>query len=180
MTDKGKNNGGFLEGLTNLLGALGDLAEKGDQLEKLKEMQTKDGQRFRVHSNFRVGSLDGSGGTTPGSNMSTPTPFERPGRADDEPAQAGRGNMAEVREPNIDIFEEADHVLVIAELPGVSELDATISVDGDVLTITAKNAIKHYHAETLLPTTPESGSMTVASNNGVFEIRFEKTGRRSA
>ena len=38
--------------------------------------------------------------------------------------------VEEVREPIVDVFDEEDHILVIAELPGVSEDKIKIEVAG--------------------------------------------------
>ena len=37
--------------------------------------------------------------------------------------RTGRATVREVMEPPVDVFEEADHVLVVAEMPGVGAED---------------------------------------------------------
>ncbi len=59
--------------------------------------------------------------------------------------------VQEVREPVVDIFEEEDHVLVVAEMPGVSPEDVKITVEDDLLTISAERGDKKYRKEVLLP-----------------------------
>ena len=49
-----------------------------------------------------------------------------------EPAQAGRNRV-----PAVDIREEDEAYLVQAELPGVPETDLNVSIDDNVLTISA-------------------------------------------
>ena len=48
-------------------------------------------------------------------------------------AKTGRATVHEVIEPPVDVFEEADHVLVVAELPGVSDEDIKLELRDDVL-----------------------------------------------
>ena len=47
--------------------------------------------------------------------------------------------VEEVREPMVDVFDEKDHISVIAELPGVSENEIKIEVAGDILNLTASD-----------------------------------------
>ena len=47
--------------------------------------------------------------------------------------------VEEVREPIVDVFDEEDHILVIAELPGVSEDEIKVEVAGDILNLTASD-----------------------------------------
>ena len=59
--------------------------------------------------------------------------------------------VEEVREPMIDVFDEQDHILVIAELPGVSENEIKIEVAGDILNLIASDKDRKYAKEILLP-----------------------------
>ena len=65
--------------------------------------------------------------------------------------ESGRTVVQEVSEPVVDVFEESDHVLVVAEMPGVGPEDVKIEVEDDLLTISAENGDKKYRKEVLLP-----------------------------
>ncbi len=155
---------GLINGLTGLLGALGDLAEKGEQLEQLKSLQSEDG-RTRVESSFRVRTLSDAAGGNTRSATPRPEPVSRPEKVKAAP-------VTEVREPQVDVFEEEDHVLVVVEMPGIPAGSARFQIDGDVLTVDGENGAKRYHGETLLPRAFEADAMTISANAGVFELRL--------
>jgi HSP20 family protein len=74
----------------------------------------------------------------------------------------------------VDLFEEKDHLLVVAEMPGISAADVQLDVKDDVLTITAAKGDKKYRKEVLLPGTYPKGKMRLTCNNGVLEIKCLK------
>jgi len=160
---------GFLGGLSNLLGTLSELAEKGQELRNTGELKTKDGRDVNFHYGVNVRTLNG------GRDLRV-EPFGNihPQAKQHAAAKLAEGVVAEVREPLTDLFEEDDHVLVIAEMPGISVEHATFEVAGDILTIAAENGQKRYRKEVLLPQAFEHASMKTTCNNGVFELRFSK------
>ncbi len=83
--------------------------------------------------------------------------------------------VEEVREPLIDVFEEKDQVVVIAEMPGVAEGDITIALKGMTLTIeAAEGGKKKYLKEMELPAAVEATPASRSYKNGVMELRFNK------
>ncbi len=50
----------------------------------------------------------------------------------------------EEREPITDVFDEQDEVVVIAEMPGIEEVNIVIDIQDDMLEISTKNAKKSY------------------------------------
>jgi len=82
--------------------------------------------------------------------------------------------VEEVREPMIDIFDEEDHISVIAELPGVSEDEIKVEVAGDILNLTASDRDRKYAKEILLPSKVKPDSVKTSYRNGVLEITMEK------
>jgi HSP20 family protein len=82
--------------------------------------------------------------------------------------------VEEVREPIVDVFDEEDHIVVIAELPGVSEDKIKIEVAGDILNLIASNKDRKYAKEILLPSKVKPQSLKPTYQNGVLEIRLEK------
>ena len=82
--------------------------------------------------------------------------------------------VEEVREPIVDVFDEEDHILVIAELPGVSEDKIKVEVVGDILSLTASDKDKKYAKEILLPGKVKPGSVKTFYKNGILEITLKK------
>jgi len=82
--------------------------------------------------------------------------------------------VEEVREPIVDVFDEEDHILVIAELPGVSEDKIKIEVAGDILNLTASDTDKKYAKEILLPSKVKPSSLKTTYKNGILEIKLDK------
>lgn len=89
--------------------------------------------------------------------------------------ETARGPVVEeVREPMVDVFDEPDHILVIAELPGVSESEIKIEIAGDILNLIAADKARKYAREILLPGKVKPESITTSYNNGILEITLEK------
>jgi HSP20 family protein len=82
--------------------------------------------------------------------------------------------VEEEREPITDIFDEKDELIIIAEMPGVSEDEITIELKEDILEITAEGKNRKYRKELLLPIKSTIENLTSKYNNGIFEIRIKK------
>jgi HSP20 family protein len=80
----------------------------------------------------------------------------------------------EVRVPVVDIFEEEDHLLVMAELPGIAKEDVKIEIQEDVLLISAERGDRKYRKEVLLPREVTRAKLRVSCKNGLLEIRCPK------
>lgn len=158
---------GFLGGLTNLVTALSALAEKGQQLQREHGTTTRDGKDVKFHYGISVRTMNGGRDlkVEPFGNTA-PSPV-------DVSAGTRQASVQEVREPMTDVFEEGDVVLVVAEMPGVSERDVELTLEDDILTIRAAGSGKKYAKEVLLPAPCRSPQVRCA--NGVVEIRLART-----
>jgi HSP20 family protein len=154
---------GILTGLSGLLAQLGNLAEKGAELQKTGTFQTQTGKDVNFHYGVSVRTANG------GSEVKV-EPFGNLKRDQ----STGESVVAEVREPLADIFEENDHVLAVLEMPGIVKDDVKLDAQGDVLCVTAERSGKRYRKELLLPISPKVEAITVTCNNGVVEIRCPK------
>lgn len=156
--------GGILKGLGGLVEKLGELAEAGGELSKSGEIHGlgPDREAKGVYGfTVKVG-LGGEGvKVEPFGNI----------RRDEE---SGRPVVQEVTEPAVDVFEESDHTLVVAEMPGIGVENVRLEVTGDLLTITAERGKKKYRKEVLLPGSFPREKMRVSCTNGVLEIRCVK------
>jgi HSP20 family protein len=154
--------GGILRGLGDLVGKLGELAESGRELSKTGEIHGPGKELKGIYGfTVKVGLGDEGPRIEPFGNV----------RRD---VKSGRTEVQEVREPMVDVFEEEDHLLVLAELPGIGKEDVRVEVKDDVLTISAERGDKKYRKEVLLPRTVSKEKMQVSCNNGVLEIRCLK------
>jgi len=152
---------GILRGFTDLIEKIGELAEKGEQLSKTGQFQGKSSAKdLRGVYGFSV--KVGLGGeevkVEPFGNI----------RRDEK---SGETVVQEIREPVVDVFEEEDHTLVVAEMPGIGVEDVRLDVKDDLLTIYAEKGSKKYRKEVLLPRSYPSDKMLVSCNNGVLEIK---------
>ena len=82
--------------------------------------------------------------------------------------------VAEVREPIVDVFDEGERLVVIAELPGVAENDIHLEVKDDILDLAAEAKDRKYSKEVLLPSAVDADSMESSYKNGILEIRLRK------
>ena len=154
--------GGILRGLTDLVDKLEQISKAGGELSRTGEIQGE-GQEVKGIYGFtvKVGLGDDKPRVEPFGNI----------RKD---RKSGRAVVEEVREPVVDVFEEEDHVLVLAEMPGVSVEDVVLEVKDDVLIVSAKRGDKKYRKEVRLPESIPRQRMEIASNNGVVEIKCRR------
>ena len=82
--------------------------------------------------------------------------------------------VVDTREPLVDVLEEEEQVVVIAELPGIDEKDIQVHVEEDTLEIAAFTGARGYQKEVLLPVPVDSSSFTWSYKNGVLDIRLPK------
>jgi HSP20 family protein len=151
--------GGILKGLTDLVGKLDDLAASGGELAKTGEILGKNQQVKGIYGvTVKVGLGDDKPRVEPFGNIHKDT-------------RSGNTVVQEVREPVVDVFEEKDYVLVVAEMPGISAEDVHIEMDDDLLTLSAARRDKKYRKEVQLPESFSRESAQVSCNNGVVEIK---------
>jgi HSP20 family protein len=79
-----------------------------------------------------------------------------------------------VLEPLVDVIEEEDEVVVVAELPGVEREQIKVRVKGQTLLIDVDNPERPYHKELELPVTVKKDGAKSSVRNGVLEVRLKK------
>lgn len=82
--------------------------------------------------------------------------------------------VEEEREPLTDVFDEKDEVVVISEIPGVSEDGISVDLKGDILEISAAGKNRKYRKEVLLPVQVRKETLSYAYKNGILEVRVKK------
>lgn len=158
--------GGMLGGLTGIIEKLSELAEKGEELSKTVEFSgaNQEGKEIKGIYGFTIKTAAGGNGE----------PRVEPFGNIRRDAKSGNAVVQEIREPVVDLFEEEDHILIIAEMPGVTAEDVKLEVKDDLLTLSATKGERKYRKEILLPASIPSDKMNVNCNNGVIEIKCEK------
>ena len=153
--------GGVFGGLGDLFEKLSDLAEHGEELSREGEVRMgTEGTDSRGIFGFSVKvGLGGKGVKL--------EPFGNIGRD----KETGKSVVHEVREPLVDLFEEEDHLLIVAEMPGIEAADVKLDLTDDILTITAAKGEKKYRKEVLLPAVFATNGMKVSCNHGIVEIK---------
>jgi len=81
--------------------------------------------------------------------------------------------VADVREPLVDTFDEGAEIVIVAELPGVSEAQVQVELKDDILTISTSGD-RLYAKEILLSADVEPGSLRQTYTNGILELRLKK------
>ena len=81
------------------------------------------------------------------------------------------------REPLVDVLDEEEEVVVVAELPGVKKEDINIHVSKGGFTISVDTAQRKYHKELSLPEEVDPKAVKASYKNGVLEVRFKKKGK---
>jgi len=153
----GETGSGFVKGLSDLIEKLGELAETGREMRREGVLSQDD--KFKGVYGFRM--KVGLGGDA--------VDIEPFGNAKVD-KKSRHAVVHEIREPLFDVIEEKDRILVIAEMPGITADDISVSIDGDVMKVEASRRDRKYRKEILLPRPMERSQITVACNNGVVEI----------
>jgi HSP20 family molecular chaperone IbpA len=78
------------------------------------------------------------------------------------------------KQPLIDVLEEEDHLLVLAELPGVDEKDVHVQANENTITITAENPTTRYLKMIKLPTRIKKDSVQFTCRNNILQVKLEK------
>ena len=163
--DKGAVNlEGILRGLGDLVGRLGELAEKGEQMKRSGVFDVDTGGRENAKGAYGFS-------VKMGLNENNEPKVESFNDVHCD-QQTDVTSIQEITEPLIDVIEEADHILVLAEMPGISDADVRVELNGDVLTLNAASGSKKYHKEVLLPRSFDNSGMKHSLRNGILEIKL--------
>lgn len=153
--------GGLFKGLGDFIDLLGEMIETGEEeVARTGEFRVKGlGDKARGVYGFSVRT--GIGGIPQ---------VERFGNirtTEEGPV------VAEVREPLVDLFDEEQEIVVVAELPGVAEEEVHIEVQDDILSLETTGERK-YAKEILLPEPVDAATLRKAYKNGILELRLKK------
>jgi len=77
------------------------------------------------------------------------------------------------QERSADVFDEKDHIMIIAEIPGVDEDYIKVDLYDDTLVIAVDISDRKYHQELKLPCEPK-GILEKTYRNGILEVKIKK------
>lgn len=169
MDKPGRKTGldGLFSGLTNIFQIANDLVERaasdaasGVEVHRASKTAMRDGAQTVCGVSIRVGPRV----APPRRVFGT---VRRNARR--EPV------IDDVCEPSVDVFDEGDHFLVVAELPGVDQAAVDWSItDGVRLTVRAESADRKYHRNIELSERVDREHASACHANGVLELRLWK------
>jgi HSP20 family protein len=185
--DKGSDKTGFvvdMGGLDGLFKGLGDLLDKmgpfAEKMDALRAESPDSGRRTpRGAPPMRTGQfkVKGLGDQAQGvwgvsvrnlaDGVSRVESFGNIHPTEDGPV------VADVREPLVDVFDEAGEIVLVAEMPGANEEDVTVELHGDVLALETSGE-RRYAREVLLPAAVDPESMQKTFRNGILEVKLKK------
>lgn len=153
--------GGLFKGVEKLIDLASELKEAGGEIKKEGKIDL---------SHFKEGMKGVYGFSIKTATGDRPI-FETFGNIKKTPEGP---TVTEEREPLTDVFNEKDEVVVIAEIPGVSEEDITVDLKGDILEISAAGKNRKYRKEILLPVQVKNETLSYNYKNGILEVRVKK------
>ena len=154
--------GGLFKGLEKFIDLAEKVEEAGGEIKKKGEIKGKEGVRGIYGFSIRTGTGEKPKIQTFG-NIKTVKEKTKP-----------EFKITETREPIVDVFDEKDHILVVAELPGVSEKSIKLELKGDILILEAGDEKRKYSKEILLSAKVELDGKKENFKNGVLEIKIPK------
>lgn len=96
-----------------------------------------------------------------------------------QPKSEGESEIKMERDPLVDIYEEGNDLVVVAEVPGVKKEDVELKASSFELEIVANTpdlgmASRNYHKIVPLPAEINPDVAKARYNNGILEVRLEK------
>ncbi len=156
---------GNLEGMLRGLGDLVEkLAETSQQIKRsgVFDVDVNSGQKAKASYGFSVTSGLNDDAATP----DNPPPHIRANQHDVEVS------IKEIAEPLVDVIEEQDCLLVLAEMPGVADADVQLELNGDVLILQAETGSKKYYTEIVLPRSFDNRAIQRSCHHGILEVKL--------
>ena len=81
---------------------------------------------------------------------------------------------ARVVAPAVDVYENDEEFVVLADLPGIKQEGAQITLEHDRLSLEAKEGGRHYRREFIVPPSIDSEKVTATMKAGVLTLNLPK------
>jgi HSP20 family protein len=88
--------------------------------------------------------------------------------------EGGPPVVQEEREPLIDVMEQDEDIIIVAELPGVTRDDLQVKVSDYSVAIHVDTENRKYAKDLDLPVPVDPSSVKVHYSNGILEIQIQK------
>ena len=153
--------GQVLRGLGGLIPGLDGIVDGLEESEAFQERLATINAKLEAElgeASSRVGSERESG---------APHPVYR------NAPRAAAPNPPPSREPLVDVFDEGDHLLIVAELPGAAKQGIAIEVQEAGLVLSAGAPGRAYYKQVALPC-PVQGEPATSYSNGVLQVTLAK------
>ena len=97
------------------------------------------------------------------------------GNLEKEPI-SGQRKVRKTREPLVEVNEDQDQIIVIAEMPGVSKEDIELNATNRSITISTEKIVsgRSYFKEIDLPAAIDSDYAKARYTNGILEVRLKR------
>jgi len=156
--------GGLFKGLEKFIDLAERVEEAGGEIKRKGEIKGDDG---KIKGIYGFSIKTGIGNIPKVQTFGNIRPVEK---------KAGKREIkiTETREPIVDVFDEKDHVLIVAELPGVLEESIKLDLKGDILILEAGDEKRKYSKEILLPAKVDFEQKETNFKNGILEIKLKK------
>lgn len=171
----------FFKGLGDVIGLLSkavEVAEKDGNITK--EFRTGgEGEKPEIFYGFNMRTNLRS---IPPSVKSNSPRSSRSYRVSSKPASSvssGDFQTEEDHEPLIDIFNEDDEIVIIAELSAISEQEISVEIQEDIFRLQTTGE-RRYVKEILLPAHIDEQSMRQTYRNDILEVRLKKASQSSS
>ena len=89
-------------------------------------------------------------------------------------AAKGKTSLAQVREPRVDLYDQDQESILVAELPGVSEEEIRVNVEEGFLVSLETTGARKYATTVPLSETVNVASLRKTYQNGLLELRLQK------
>ena len=156
--------GGLFKGLGKFVELVEKVEEAGGEIKRKGEIKGKEGVRGIYGFSIRSGI---------GERPKIQT-FGNIRAVKEKEKEKPEFKIAETREPIVDVFDEKDHVLIVAELPGVLEESIKLDFKGDILILEAGDEKRKYSKEILLLAKVDFENKEKSFKNGILEIKLKK------
>ncbi|OOM77814.1 Hsp20 family protein [Clostridium sp. BL-8] len=155
--------GSIFRGLDKLINIVGDMLENEESEVDIKGALNDPEKSKKVTANYGVNIKIG------GENFKGIKDINSFNKMKDS------YNKEKIIEPATDVFDEEERVLIVMELPGVSEEDIKIEVESNILKIEAEVNNNIYIKNVKLSFVPITESITSQLNNSIYSIIINKT-----
>jgi HSP20 family protein len=166
--------GGFAGMVDALRGLVTQLSQAAQAAKQATDGATQDGEQH-THS-FSVGGKEAKmvfGYTLRmGQDGVSAEPF---GDVPAAPSRPASPTAAPARQPIVEMFEEGDVVVVVAELPGADPDGIICKIEESRLIIEAPGP-RRYRKELTLPAPVQPDGLQQSFRNGILEVRLTRAG----